>query len=112
MATYFNSGPFSQEPIGTFGNVGRALIHGPGYNYSDLSLYKSIPLGGEGARSMQIMMQACERVQPCQLREPDGNFNDGSFFGTVTGVKHRQITTAIRMAEERCNWLLRSASSQ
>jgi hypothetical protein len=85
-ATYFSNAPFSQEPIGTFGNVGRGLIHGPGYNYTDLSLYKNIPLGGEGARSLQIMLQAANVFNHANFAQPDGDFNDGSYFGTVTGV--------------------------
>jgi hypothetical protein len=85
-ATYFSNAPFSQEPIGTFGNVGRGLIHGPGYNYTDLSLYKNIPFGGEGARSLQIMLQAANVFNHANFAQPDGNFNDGAFFGTITGV--------------------------
>jgi hypothetical protein len=34
----------TQEPIGTFGNVKRNLFHGPGFNYSNLEVYKNPPL--------------------------------------------------------------------
>jgi hypothetical protein len=85
--TWFNNGLFSQEPIGTFGNVGRGLVHGPGFNYTDLSLYKNIPLGGEGARSLQIMLQAANVFNHANFAQPDGNFTDGPYFGTVTAVK-------------------------
>ncbi len=87
VANYFNTSSFSQEPIGTFGNVGRGLIHGPGFNYTDLSLYKNIPLGGEGARSLQIMLQGANVFNHANFGDPDGNFTDGPFFGTVSAVK-------------------------
>jgi hypothetical protein len=87
VATYFNSSSFSQEPVGTFGNVNRGVIHGPGFNYTDLSLYKDIPFGGEGARSLQIMLQAANVFNHANFAQPDGNFTDGPFFGTVSAVK-------------------------
>lgn len=86
-ATYFDNSTFSQEPLGGFGNVGRGLIHGPGFNYSDLSLYKYFPLGGEGTRSIQIMMQAANAFNHANFDNPDGNFTDGPYFGTVTAVR-------------------------
>jgi hypothetical protein len=85
-ATYFNNSSFSQEPVGTFGNVGRGLIHGPGYDYTDLSLYKNIPIGNDSSRSVQIMLQAANLFNHANFAEPDGNFTDGPAFGTVTGV--------------------------
>jgi hypothetical protein len=85
-ATYFNNSSFSQEPVGTFGNVGRGLIHGPGYDYTDLSLYKNIPIGNDAARSVQIMLQAANLFNHANFAPPDGNFPDGPSFGTVTGV--------------------------
>jgi hypothetical protein len=86
-ATYFDNSSFSQEPLGGFGNVGRGLIHGPGFNYSDLSLYKYFPFGGEGTRSIQIMMQAANAFNHANFANPDGNFTDGPYFGTVTAVR-------------------------
>jgi hypothetical protein len=86
-ATYFDNSTFSQEALGTFGNVGRGLIHGPGFNYSDLSLYKYFPLGGDGTRAVQIMMQAANAFNHANFDNPDGNYTDGPYFGTVTAVR-------------------------
>ncbi|MGA9669669.1 MAG: carboxypeptidase-like regulatory domain-containing protein [Terracidiphilus sp.] len=98
VASYLDTSPFYQEGTtpenpnivsnpGTFGNVGRGLVHGPGFNYTDLSLYKNIPLGGEGARSLQIMLQAANVFNHANFDQPDGNFTDGALFGTVSAVK-------------------------
>jgi Carboxypeptidase regulatory-like domain len=40
--TYFNTGVFSVEPIGTLGNEGRNNFHGPGINQTDLALTKLV----------------------------------------------------------------------
>jgi hypothetical protein len=87
ISTYMNSSSFSQEPIGTFGNVGRGLVHGPGFNYTDLSLYKNIALGADAHRSLQITLQAANVFNHANFAQPDGNFTDGPFFGTISAVK-------------------------
>ncbi len=85
-ATWFSNSTFSQEPLGGFGNVSRGMIHGPGYNYTNLSLYKTIPLGGEGTRSVQLMLQASNAFNHANFAEPDGNYTDGPYFGTISSV--------------------------
>jgi hypothetical protein len=98
IGSYLNTSPFYQEGatptsngaivnLGTFGNVGRGLVHGPGFNYTDLSLYKEIPLGSDSKRSVQIMLQAANVFNHANFAQPDGNFTDGGFFGTVSSVK-------------------------
>lgn len=86
-ATWFSGDTFSQEPVGGFGNVGRGMIHGPGFNYTNLSLFKKFPLGGEGARSVELMLQASNAFNHANFAEPDGNFTDGpGYFGAVSSV--------------------------
>ena len=84
---YFNNSVFSQEPIGTFGNVTRNFLHGPGYNYSNMSLYKVLPLGRDTTRSFQLMLQAANVFNHANFANPDGNFTDGPLFGVVSAVK-------------------------
>ncbi len=85
-ATWFSNSTFSQEPVGGFGNVSRGLIHGPGFNYTDLSIYKQFPLGSDNARSLQLMLQATNAFNHANFAQPDGNFTDGPYFGTVNNV--------------------------
>jgi hypothetical protein len=84
---YFDAGPFSSYPKGQFGNVSRGLIHGPGFNYTDLSLFKTIPIGSETVRSVQLMIQASNAFNHPNFADPDGSLTDGAFFGTVTSVR-------------------------
>ena len=83
---FFDTSPFYQEAIGTFGNVRRNLIHGPGYNYTNLSVYKMLPLGHDTARNLQIMLQAANVFNHANFDLPDGNYTDGPYFGGVYGL--------------------------
>jgi hypothetical protein len=83
---YFATTSFSQEAVGTFGNVRRNPFHGPGYNYTNLSVFKDIPLGHDTARSLQLMLQAANVFNHANFNLPDGNYTDGKYFGAVTGL--------------------------
>ena len=82
----FNPSAFSNYATGTFGNVSRGLIHGPGFNYSDLSLFKSIPIGSENVRAVQLMIQASNAFNHPNFANPDGSFTAGPYFGTISSV--------------------------
>ena len=85
--SYFDSTPFSSEPLGTFGNVPRGLIHGPGFNYTNLAIGKSFPLSADGVRSLQLRMDVANAFNHANFDQPDGNFGDIN-FGVVSAVKH------------------------
>ena len=83
---WFNGGLFSSEAVGAFGNVGRGLLHGPGFNYSNFSVAKNFPLSGDGTRSLQVRMDASNVFNHANFDQPDSNFGDPG-FGTITSVK-------------------------
>jgi hypothetical protein len=67
--------------------VKRNFFHGPGFNYTNLSLYKDFPLGAEKARYIEIRMEAFNAFNHANFGQPDGNYTDGpGFFGVVTSV--------------------------
>jgi hypothetical protein len=82
----FSPSTFTQEKLGTFGNVKRNFFHGPGFNYTDMSLYKNIPFGKESGRGVQIMLQAANVFNHANFDSPDGNYTDGPYFGSITSV--------------------------
>ena len=65
----------------------RNFFHGPGFNYTNLQLYKNFPLGRETSRFVQIQLQAFNAFNHANFAAPDGNFTDGPFFGTVSAVQ-------------------------
>jgi hypothetical protein len=85
---WFNPATFSQEPIGTFGNVKRNFFHGPGFNYSNVEIYKNIPVGGpESQRYVQLRMEAYNAFNHANFANPNGNFGAGSpVFGSINSV--------------------------
>jgi hypothetical protein len=83
---YFDTTPFSQEALGTFGNAQRGILHGPGFNYTNLSLSKNFPISSDGVRSLQIRMDVANAFNHANFANPDGDFTDGT-FGVVSAVK-------------------------
>ncbi len=85
---WFNPATFSQEPIGTFGNVKRNFFHGPGFNYSNVEVYKNIPLGGpEASRYVQLRLEAYNAFNHANFANPNGNYGAGApAFGAISSV--------------------------
>jgi hypothetical protein len=83
---YFDTTPFSQEALGTFGNAQRGILHGPGFNYSNISLSKNFPISSDGVRTVQIRMDVANAFNHANFANPDGDFTDGT-FGVVSSVK-------------------------
>ena len=86
--SWFNTATFTQEPIGTFGNVKRNFFHGPGFNYSNFEVYKNIPLRGfESPRYIQLRLEAYNAFNHANFANPSGNFGAGpTVFGVVNSV--------------------------
>ena len=84
---FFDTTPFSAEPDGTFGNTSRNFLHGPGFNYTNLSLTKNIPFSADGTRYVQLRLEAFNAFNHANFANPGDNFNS-STFGTVTQVDH------------------------
>jgi hypothetical protein len=85
---WFNPSTFTQEPIGTFGNVKRNFFHGPGFNYSNFALYKNLPIGrNESPRYIQLRLEAYNAFNHANFANPNGNFGAGSpVFGSINSV--------------------------
>jgi hypothetical protein len=83
---WFDTSTFSPEPVGTWGNVGRNFFHGPGYNYTDLEVYKDFPMAREGKMYIQLRLESYNVFNHTNFAEPDGNYSDRSTFGTIESV--------------------------
>ena len=73
--------------LGAFGNVKRNFFHGPGTNYTDLSVYKNFPFGHDSSTGFQIMLQAANVFNHATFANPDGNYTDGSYFWRTSGCQ-------------------------
>jgi hypothetical protein len=86
---YFDTTPFTPEPAGTFGNATRNFFHGPGFNYTNLSITKNISLSGDGKRYVQLRLEGYNAFNHTNFQAPSGVFFGGS-FGQVNNVIHSQ----------------------
>jgi hypothetical protein len=84
---YFQTSSFSQESIGTFGNTPRNFLHGPGFDYTNLQVSKSLYFGADRSQRLQLRIEAFNALNHANFANPSGNFNSGG-FGQITSVLH------------------------
>ncbi len=82
---WFNPAPFAQEATGTFGNVGRNSLRGPGINNFDVGLYKNTQITER--TSIQLRIEFYNVFNHTQFTSANGGidngFGDGASFGEV-----------------------------
>ncbi|MGB6872144.1 MAG: carboxypeptidase-like regulatory domain-containing protein [Acidobacteriaceae bacterium] len=89
---WFDPTVFSPEPLGTFGNVKRNFFSGPGYNYTDMTLFKNFPVGhADSPRYVQLRLESYNLFNHPNFLSPDGDLADGlpsqgGTFGRITSV--------------------------
>ncbi len=81
---YFDPSTLRREALGTIGDAGRNLFHGPGINNTDLSFYKDTAIT-ERVR-LQLRGDLFNAFNHAQFANPSGNVNS-SLFGRVTTTR-------------------------
>lgn len=89
---WFDTTQFSAEPVGTFGNTPRNFFRGPGYNYTDMSLYKDFHLNSE-ARYVEIRLESYNVFNHANFAEPDGDFTDPTFGESLSVIDPNSFGT-------------------
>jgi len=82
---YFNTTPFSAEPIGTFGNTQRNFFHGPGFDYTNLDLRKIFYFSSDNSKYIQLRLEAFNAFNHANFANPGNDFSAPN-FGIVTSV--------------------------
>ena len=82
---YFNTAPFSLEPVGTFGNTSRNFFHGPGFNYTNLSVTKDFPFSADKSRYVQLRLEGFNVFNHANFAAPNPVYSSPT-FGQVTSV--------------------------
>lgn len=84
---YFNPTPFTDEPIGTYGNVKRNFFHGPGFNYTNLQLSKNFRIiPNRESMYLQLRIEAFNAFNHANFLPPLANFANKNAFAEVPGV--------------------------
>jgi hypothetical protein len=81
---YFDPSTLKVEALGTVGNAGRNLFHGPGINNTDISFYKDTNITEK--TKLQLRADLFNAFNHAQFNNPSGNVNS-SLFGRVTTTR-------------------------
>jgi len=84
-AQYLNPNSFSVPTNGTYGNLGRNQVIGPGFGDVDLSLLKNIPIYRERVRA-QFRVEMFNVFNRINLAQPLNNLGYGPAFGWSTST--------------------------
>ena len=82
---YFDPNIFARQAFGLFGNARRAEFAGPGFNNTDLALYKDFPLHSEGPMKIELRLESFNIANHAHFANPNGNVNSAN-FGRVTSL--------------------------
>ncbi|MCA1577544.1 MAG: TonB-dependent receptor [Acidobacteria bacterium] len=81
---WFNTGAFAFPAPGTFGNAGRNILDGPGFQNVNVSLMKNTPLGERV--NLQFRVEAFNLFNHPNFNLPD-NFLGSPTFGRITSAR-------------------------
>jgi hypothetical protein len=85
LAAWFNTGAFTRNQPGRYGNAGRTIIAGPGSWNWDVSLQKTFPIIGERHR-LEFRSDFFNVLNHANLGNPQTVFNTTQSFGRITGT--------------------------
>ncbi len=77
----FNIDAFSLPAAGTFGNLGRNALRGPGFAQVDFSIFKNTRL--TESQSLQLRMEIFNLFNRVNFADPSGGINADSFGGSL-----------------------------
>jgi hypothetical protein len=96
---YFNPAAFAQPAAGTFGNLERNALYGPGFKSVDLSVFKTTRLGG-GA-SVQLRLECFNLFNTINWANPGASVSASTSFGVITNTRNANNAPGIGAGEPR-----------
>ena len=96
---WFNPAAFAFAAPGTFGNIGRNALRGPGFGAVDFSVFKEIPVR-ERIR-FQIRAEIFNLLDRANFANPGTNRNAATTFGLITNTRNGASAPGIGFGEPR-----------
>ena len=96
---YFNGRAFTAAATGTWGNIGRDSIYGPGFGAVDFSIFKDTAIT-ERFR-VQLRAEIFNILDRANFANPGVNFNAASSFGVITNTRNGATAPGIGFGEPR-----------
>jgi Carboxypeptidase regulatory-like domain/TonB-dependent Receptor Plug Domain len=88
ITEYFNTGAFVPATIGTFGNIARNSLRGPGYADLDMSIFKEM-FPGERIHA-QFRAEAFNTLNRVNFSNPVSTISSGT-YGQITGANSPRV---------------------
>ncbi|HKY23001.1 MAG TPA: TonB-dependent receptor [Vicinamibacterales bacterium] len=92
---WFNTAAFSMPAFGTFGNAGRNILEGPGYQNVNLALLKQIALPGRAR--VQLRAEAFNLLNRTNFDLPDNFFGSPTFGRILSAGSPRHVQFGARL---------------
>jgi hypothetical protein len=96
---YFNPAAFRAAASGTFGNLGRNALYGPGFGSVDFSVFKETPIT-ERIR-IQVRAEIFNIADRANFANPGANVNSASSLGLITATRNGNSAPGIGFGEPR-----------
>ena len=91
---WFNTSAFSLPPFGSFGNAGRNILDGPGYENINLAVIKYVGL--PGTARLQLRAEAFNLLNHTNLDLPDAFFGSPTFGRILSAGSPRRFQFGVR----------------
>ncbi len=91
---WFNTTAFSFAPFGSFGNAGRNILDGPGYQNVNLAVIKHLSLGGDAR--LQLRAETFNVLNHANLDLPDAFLGSPTFGQILSAQSPRRFQFGIK----------------
>jgi len=95
---YFNPAAFAKPASGTYGDLGRDALYGPGFSSVDLSIFKRTPISER--ISTEFRVEIFNIFNRTNWANPNATFTSGS-FGQLTATKNGTTGAGLGFGEPR-----------
>jgi hypothetical protein len=92
---WFNTSCFAAQPLYSYGNLGRNVLHGPGRENLDLAIHREFPF--REAMRFQFRAEAFNLTNTAAFGNPGGSFGSGTFGVINSAGLGRNIQLALKL---------------
>ena len=92
---WFNTSCFASQPLYSYGNLGRNVLHGPGRTNLDFALHRDFFIAE--ATRLQFRAEAFNITNTAAFSNPGGSFGSGTFGVINSAGLGRNIQLALKL---------------
>jgi outer membrane receptor protein involved in Fe transport len=96
---YFNPAAFQAPPLGTYGNLARNALYGPGFNAFDVSVFKTTKL--TDGTSFQVRLEVFNLFNRVNWGQPGSSLSNSTSLGVLTNTREGSNAPGIGPGEPR-----------